>query len=42
MEKKNFKKIAKEVIEAEIRSLKKLKSNINQSFNKAVEAILAC
>ena len=42
MKKKNFKKIAKEVIETEIRSLKKLKSNINQSFSKAVEAILSC
>ena len=42
MNKINFKKIAKEVIETEIRSLKKLKANINQSFNKAVEAILAC
>ena len=42
MKKINFKKIAKEVIETEIRSLKKLNTNINQSFNKAVEAIMAC
>ena len=42
MKKKNFIPIAKDVIETEIRSLKKLKLNINQSFNKAVEAIINC
>tara|TARA_Y100001970_G_scaffold217913_1_gene267061 strand:+ start:2344 stop:3324 length:981 start_codon:yes stop_codon:yes gene_type:complete len=42
MKKKNFIPIAKEVIEAEIKSLKKLKSSINQSFNKVVEAIINC
>ena len=42
MLRKNFNKIAKEVIELEIKSLKKLKSNINKPFNKAVEAILNC
>ena len=38
----NFTKIAKEVIETEIKSLKKLKKNIKNSFNKAVQAILNC
>jgi len=38
----NFTKIAKEVIETEIKSLKKLKKNIKSSFNKAVQAILDC
>ena len=42
MKKKNFIPIAKEVIEAEIKSLKKLKLSINQSFNKVVEAIINC
>ena len=42
MKKENFTKIAKEVIEKEIFSLKKLKLNLNKSFNKAVEAILKC
>ena len=42
MKKINFKKIAKEVIETEIKSLKKLKYNINKSFNKAVDAIVNC
>ena len=42
MKKKNFIPIAKEVIEAEIKSLKKLKSSINQSFNKVVEAVINC
>ena len=42
MTKKNFTKIAKEVIETEIQSLKKLKKNIKGSFNKAVQAILNC
>ena len=42
MKKINFQKIARNVIETEIKSLKKLKSNINSSFNKAVEAILNC
>ena len=39
MKKKNFIPVAKEVIEAEIKSLKKLKLSINNSFNKAVRAI---
>ena len=42
MEKINFTKVAKEVIETEIQSLKKLKKNIKSSFNKAVQAILNC
>ena len=42
MAKINFTKVAKEVIETEIQSLKKLKKNIKSSFNKAVQAILDC
>jgi arabinose-5-phosphate isomerase len=42
MKKKNFIPIAKEVIETELKSLRKLKSSINNSFNKAVEAIINC
>jgi len=42
MNKKNFTNIPKEVIETEIQSLKKVKKNIKNSFNKAVQAILDC
>ena len=42
MKKGKFVFIAKDVIEKEIASLKKLKSNINSSFNNAVDAILKC
>ena len=42
MKKINFKEIAKDAIETEIKSLKKLKLNINKSFDKVVEAILSC
>ena len=42
MSKVNFKNIAKEVIETEIKSLRVLKKNLTNSFNKAVEAILNC
>ena len=42
MKKNNFKKIAKDVIELEIKALKKLKNSINQSFNQAVAAITEC
>ena len=42
MKKKNYKKIAKEVIDLEIKALKKLKKSINNSFNDAVEAISKC
>ena len=43
MKKINFTKIAKEVIETEIQSLKKLKKNIKNSFNQSSsDAILNC
>ena len=42
MEKKNYKKIAKNVIDLEIQALKKLKKSINNSFNQAVKAITKC
>ena len=42
MKKKNYKVIAKEVIELEIQALKKLKNSINNSFSEAVEAISEC
>tara|TARA_B100000787_G_scaffold55065_1_gene40039 strand:+ start:77 stop:1039 length:963 start_codon:yes stop_codon:yes gene_type:complete len=42
MKKKNYKEIAKNVIDLEIKALKKLKSSINNSFNDAVEAITKC
>ena len=42
MEKKNYKKIAKKVIDIEIQALKKLKNSINNSFNQAVNAIVKC
>ena len=42
MKKKDYIKIAKRVIELEIKALKKLKSSINNSFNNAVEAITKC
>ena len=42
MKNKNFLKIADKVIETEIKSLKKLKSNIGKSFNKAVNIITKC
>ena len=41
-EKKDYKKIAKNVIDLEIKALKKLKKSINSSFNLAVEAITKC
>jgi arabinose-5-phosphate isomerase len=40
--KKNYIKIAKSVIDLEIKALKKLKNSINNSFNDAVEAISKC
>ena len=40
--KKKIKEIAKNVISSEIESLRKLKNNINYSFEKAVETILNC
>jgi len=42
MKKKDYKKIAKNVIELEIKALKKLKKSINNSFNQAVEIIAKC
>ena len=42
MEKKNYKKIAKSVIDLEIKALKKLKDSINSSFDKAVKVIAKC
>ena len=42
MKTKKYNIIAKNVIEAEITSLRKLKKNINVSFEKAVKAILNC
>ena len=42
MKKKKYIKVAKEVIDLEIKALTKLKNNINESFNSAVEQILRC
>ena len=42
MKKKDYKKIAKDVIDLEIQALKKLKKSINNSFNDAVDAISKC
>jgi arabinose-5-phosphate isomerase len=40
--KKDYKKIAKDVINLEINALKKLKNSINNSFNDAVDVIVKC
>ena len=40
--KKNFKKIAKDVIALEIEALKKIKKSIDYSFTEAIEAIKKC
>ena len=42
MKKKSFIKIAKDVINLEIRALSNLKNNLNNSFNLAVEQIVKC
>ena len=42
MKKQNYKKIAKEVIELEIKALIKLKNSIGNSFNEAIEIITNC
>ncbi len=42
MKKKDYKNIAKNVIDLEIKALKKLKKSINNSFNEAVDAIAKC
>ena len=38
----NFKKIAKDVIDLEIKALQKLKKALNKNFDKAVKAIVNC
>ncbi|WP_415304125.1 KpsF/GutQ family sugar-phosphate isomerase [Candidatus Pelagibacter sp. Uisw_090] len=42
MKKKDYRKIAKNVINLEIKALKKLRDSINNSFDDAVEAITKC
>ncbi len=42
MKKRDYKNIAKNVIDLEIKALKKLKKSINNSFNEAVDAITKC
>ena len=42
MKKEDYKKIAKDVIDLEIKALKKLKNSINKSFNDAVHEIVKC
>ena len=42
MKREDYKKIAKNVIDLEIKALKKLKGSINSSFNEAVSAIVKC
>ena len=42
MKKKKYKDIAKNVIDLEIKALKNLKKSINNSFNRAVDAITKC
>ena len=42
MKKVDFKNIAKNVINLEIKALQKLKKSLNQNFNKAVAAIVNC
>ena len=42
MKKKNYKKVAKNVIDLEIKALTLLKNSINSSFDEAVEAITKC
>ena len=42
MKKIDFKNIAKNVINLEIKALQKLKKSLNQNFNKAVAAIVNC
>ena len=42
MKKRNYKIIAKNVIDLEIKALKKLRNSINNSFNDAIEAISKC
>ncbi len=42
MKKIDYKKIAKNVINLEIKALQELKKSLNQNFNKAVDAIVNC
>jgi arabinose-5-phosphate isomerase len=42
MKKENYKKIARNVIDLEIKALKKLKNSIGSSFDEAVNAIVKC
>ena len=42
MKKNNYTKIGKNVIDLEIKALKKLKNKLNHSFNNAVNAIVNC
>ena len=42
MKNKKFLKTAKEVINLEIKALEKLKKNLNNSFNLAVDQIVRC
>ena len=42
MKKIDYKSIAKEVINLEIKALQKLKKSLNQNFDKAVDAIVNC
>ena len=42
MKKKKYIKVAKEVIDLEIKALYRLKNTVNDSFNLAVEKILKC
>ena len=42
MKKNNYTKIGRNVIDLEIKALKKLKNKLNHSFNKAVNAIVNC
>ena len=42
MKKKNYKKIARNVIDLEIQALKKLKNSISNSFDQAVDAVTKC
>ena len=42
MKNKKFIKVAKEVIDLEIKALVRLKNNLNASFNLAVQEILKC
>ena len=42
MKKIDYKNIAKDVINLEIKALQKLKKSLNQNFNKAVNAIVDC